>query len=191
MNPDTTLLPVHAPELGSENVDGVQRTAPGTAFAEHGDYVWNTLHRLGVADADLEDLTHDTFVAVFRHWHAYDPARPLRPWLFGFALRVASDYRKLARHRIEVSGEVPDVADQEPSAVDRLVQREREALAHTALQTVELGRRAVLILHELDGATLPEVAAALGIPGGTAASRLRLARQDFAAAVKRLISRQR
>lgn len=188
MNPDTTLLPVHA--LGAES-DGAERAQPGTAFAEHGDYVWNTLRRLGVADADLEDLTHDTFVAVFRHWQAYDPARPLRPWLFGFALRVASDYRNLARHRVEISCEVPEMADQEPSAVDQLLQREREALAHAALQSVELGRRAVLILHELDGATLPQVAAALGIPGGTAASRLRLGRQDFAAAVKRLTSRQR
>ena len=92
---------------------------------------------------------------------------------------------------LELNGEAPDVADQEPSAVERLVQKERETLAHAALRAVELSRRGVFILHELDGATLPEIAAALAIPIGTASSRLRLARKDFAAAVKRLALRQR
>lgn len=192
MNPETTvLLPAHALELPAGQDATRERSEPGRVFAEHGDYVWNALRRLGAPPADLEDLTHDTFVAVFRQWHAYDPERPLRPWLFGFALRVASDYRRLARHRLELSGEAPDVADQEPNAVERLVQKERETLAHAALQAVELSRRGVFILHELDGATLPEIAAALAIPIGTASSRLRLAREDFAAAVKRLALRRR
>jgi len=128
---------------------------------------------------------------VFKSWHAYDVERPLRPWLFGFALRVASDHRRLARHRFEVHHEPSEVADPEPSVVEQLLLKEREALAHAALQAVELSRRAVFILHELDGATLPEIAAALAIPIGTAASRLRLAREDFAAAAKRLTLRMR
>jgi RNA polymerase sigma-70 factor (ECF subfamily) len=78
-----------------------------------------------------------------------------------------------------------------PSAVEQLLQKEREALAHAALQAVELSRRAVFILYELDGSTLPEIAAALAIPLGTASSRLRLARQDFEAAVKRLALQMR
>lgn len=191
MHPSTLLLPSHAPELSAtEGAERVQ-TEPGAVFAEHGDYVWNALRRLGVPTADIEDLTHDTFIAVFKHWRAYDPERPLRPWLFGFALRVASDYRRLARHRLEVSREPPDVADQMPNAVEQLLQKEREALALAALQAVELSRRAVFILYELDGATLPEIAQALAIPMGTASSRLRLAREDFAAAVKRLAARMR
>jgi RNA polymerase sigma-70 factor, ECF subfamily len=192
MNPETTVLfSAQALELPADEDATAARSEPGRVFAEHCDYVWNALRRLGAPPADLEDLTHDTFVAVFKHWHAYDGERPLRPWLFGFALRVASDHRRLARHRLEVGGEAPDVADQEPNAVERLVQKERETLAHAALQAVELSRRGVFILHELDGATLPEIAAALAIPIGTASSRLRLAREDFAAAVKRLALRQR
>ena len=46
-------------------------------------------------------------------------------------------------------------------------------------------RRAVLVLHEWDGSTIPEVAAALGVPVNTAYRRL-LAREDLARAVKRL-----
>jgi RNA polymerase sigma-70 factor, ECF subfamily len=190
MTPELTFLPD-----GSAGVGGTQheleRDQAEAIFDQQCDYVWNALRRLGVARADLEDLTHDTFVAVFRQWHGYDPTRPLRPWLFGFALRVASDHRRRARHRFEVSDDFLEAADETPGAVELLLQKEREALAQRALQSVELSRRAVFILHELDGVTLAEIAEVLGIPLGTAASRLRLARQDFVANVKRLCSRRR
>src|SRR5262249_14351656 len=65
-------------------------------------YVWTALRRLGVAARDLEDVTHDVFVEVFRNFARYDPARPVRPWLFAFAFRFASDYRRLVRHRVEI-----------------------------------------------------------------------------------------
>ena len=49
-----------------------------------------------------------------------------------------------------------------------------------ALAQVELHRRAVLILKDIDGQSIPEIAHALGIPLNTAYSRLRLARADLA-----------
>jgi RNA polymerase sigma-70 factor, ECF subfamily len=191
MIPDVSLLPEAAPAPVEERGQVLTRQVASALFVEYCDYVWNALRRLGVARDDLEDLTHDTFVAVFRQWQGYDPTRPLRPWLFGFALRIASDHRRLARHRLEVPADGAEPADLAPGAVELLLQREREALAQQALQSIELGRRAVFILHELDGATLPEIAAALDLPLGTAKSRLRLAREDFQTGVKRLSLRAR
>ena len=81
--------------------------------------------------------------------------------------------------------------DAAPSPVDRLLSKERRQLAWAALEQLELKRRAVFILHELDGYPIPEVAAALGVPTATAYSQLRLARQDFSKAAQRLRSRQR
>jgi RNA polymerase sigma-70 factor (ECF subfamily) len=54
------------------------------------------------------------------------------------------------------------------------------------LDKLDLDRRAVLVMHDLEGQTVPEIAAALGVPVATAYSRLRLAREDVAAALKRL-----
>jgi RNA polymerase sigma-70 factor (ECF subfamily) len=42
-------------------------------------YVVHTLRRLGVRSAELEDVAHDVFVALYRHFDERDPARPLRP----------------------------------------------------------------------------------------------------------------
>lgn len=150
-------------------------------------YVWRTLRRLGVKDADLEDVAHDMFVVVHRRFADYDPARPVRPWLFGIALRVASEWRRRGRARIrEMGGDPPDVADPGQSVDERLAEADRRRLVLEALQAVEVDRRAVLVLHDIDGHAAPEIADALGIPLNTAYSRLRLARADFIAAARRL-----
>jgi len=160
------------------------------AFEEHFDYVWTTLRRLGIRDCDLEDLTHDTFVRVYQRFNRYDPERPVRPWLFGFALRVASEFRRLARNRFEILAEKDDATDAAPTALERLMDAQDLELARAALESLELNRRAVFILHELDGYSMPEIASALELPLGTANSRLRLARGEFQAAARRLLLRR-
>lgn len=159
-------------------------------FEEEAGYVWTTLRRLGVRLSDLEDLTHDVFVQVFRQLEQYDPARPIKPWLFGFAFRIASKYRRRHGHRFEVA-ELGEAVDGRPNPAEELLANERRELAWSALAELELNRRAVFILHELDGCPIPEVAEHLGMPLATAYSRLRLAREDFAQAARRLRSRQR
>ena len=159
-------------------------------FDEHFDYVWFTLRRLGVAERDLDDIAHDVFIQVYQRFAQFDPRRPLRPWLFGFAYRLASDYRRLARHRVETLGEPSDGIDGAPSAADRAASRQTLDRVWAALEQLDLDRRAVFVLHEVEGHSIPEVADALGIPLNTAYSRLRLAREEFAKAVQRLRLRQ-
>jgi RNA polymerase sigma-70 factor (ECF subfamily) len=153
------------------------------------DYVWNTLRRLGVHPSDLEDVTHDVLLDVYRKISDYDPARPLRPWLFAFGFRAAGEYRRRTRHGHAVIDEA-QLVDHGPLPDERLAASENRELVDAALETLELGQRAVLVLHELDDIGVPEIAVALGIPVNTAYSRLRLAREHFAKAWKRLRSRQ-
>jgi RNA polymerase sigma-70 factor (ECF subfamily) len=150
------------------------------------DYVWASLRRLGVHPRDLEDVAQDLFVRVHRHLDEYDPARPMRPWLFAFAVRSASDWRRLARHRREAPSAEGDVANTSPPA-DELLERARDrALVLRALEGIEIDRRAVFILHEFDGCRMKVIAEALGIPLFTGYSRLRVAREEFTAAVRKL-----
>jgi RNA polymerase sigma-70 factor, ECF subfamily len=156
-----------------------------TIFELEVGYVMRTLRRLGVAPADLEDLAHDVFLAVHQRLDSYDPARALRPWLFGFAFRVASHYRRKAGREtaLDHAETVVDAAD----GPDAILEKEtRRQLVLAGLDAIELSRRAVFVLHELDGITCEEIARTLEIPLGTAYSRLRLARQDFSAAMNRL-----
>jgi len=148
------------------------------------------LRRLGVPERDVEDVAHDMFVIVHQRLADFDATRPVRPWLFGIAFRVASDRRRKAsvqRESLDVQLLEPSV----PAEAERgLVENERRAFVRRALECVELDRRAVLVLHEIDGVPIPRVAESLGIPLNTAYSRLRLAREEFRAAVKRLSLRE-
>jgi RNA polymerase sigma-70 factor (ECF subfamily) len=159
-------------------------------FAMHAPYVWNALRRLGVPVPDLEDLTHDVFLQVHRHLPDYDVNRPVRPWLFGFAYRIASQHRRRAHRRRETHFE-PDLAAYGGSGPEELAAVEQERrIVIAALQAIDLQRRAVFVLYELDGVPMSEIALSLEIPSNTAYSRLRVARAEFAAAVKRIQARR-
>ena len=105
--------------------------------------------------------------------------RPLRPWLFGFAVRIARDFRALARHRHEFADATSDVRDLSPIAEQLLIESEGLSLALQALEALDNDERAVFVAHELDELPIPEVAEALGIALNTAYSRLRRARSKF------------
>jgi RNA polymerase sigma-70 factor (ECF subfamily) len=149
-----------------------------------------TLRRLGVAERDVEDYAHEVFLAVHRELPKYDPGRPIRPWLFAFCFRVASHYRRKARREVidETTAEREDLREGADAVVEREQQRR---LVLLALDGLELERRAVFVLHELDGVTCEQIARTLEIPVGTVYSRLRVAREEFAAKVKRLESKRR
>lgn len=153
-------------------------------------YAWRTLRRLGARERDLPDLAHDLFIVVFRSLSDYDRSRPLRPWLFGIAFRIVSDYRRSARFTRESLDDAPDVVDRAPAADERIAEQQARDAVMRVLDALDLDRRAVLVMHDLDGRPVPEIAAALAIPVATAYSRLRLAREDVAAAIKRLRARE-
>jgi RNA polymerase sigma-70 factor (ECF subfamily) len=152
-------------------------------------YVMRTLRRLSVAPGDVEDLAHEVFLAAHQQFHRYDPSRPLKPWLFGFAFRIASHYRRKARRETPLL-DADSISDEGPSP-DSLLEKERKRqLILTALEGIELSRRAVFVLHELDACTCERISQTLEIPIGTVYSRLRLAREDFTSAVRRLQARK-
>jgi RNA polymerase sigma-70 factor (ECF subfamily) len=154
-------------------------------YLEQFDYVWETFQRLGVPQRDLEDLAQELFVIVYQQLGDYDPARPIRPWLFGIAFRVVSRYRRSGKHAREVLTEVPEEIDESASPFESVVIGEERALVLETLDALDLDRRAVFVMHELDEVPIPEVARVLEIPLNTAYSRLRLARKAFSAALLR------
>jgi len=101
-------------------------------------------------------------------------------------VRVAIAYRRRAGHQRELLQPGPELVDERPPADEQLGERQARELVLLALGSVDADRRPIFIMHDLDGYAMPEIIETLGIPLNTGYSRLRLARQDFAAAVQRL-----
>jgi RNA polymerase sigma-70 factor (ECF subfamily) len=173
--------PPASPEVDAERVRRFRALFDGE-FA----YVWTSLRRLGVPARDLEDVTHDVLLEVYEQLDRYDPARPLRPWLFAFAFRFASDYRRLARHRVEVMDDAVEAVSLGAPADEAVAAREARVLIARALDAIPLDRRAVFVLYELEECAMSDIAASLEIPLHTAYSRLRVAREEFQARIERI-----
>jgi RNA polymerase sigma-70 factor (ECF subfamily) len=106
-----------------------------------------------------------------------------RSFLFGTALRIASTLRRNWKREVLIEHADLEVS-QLPSTDELADQRRARHALDTILQGMDADLRTVFVLYELEQFTSVEIADMLSIPIGTAASRLRRARQDFQAKVK-------
>lgn len=148
------------------------------------DYLFGSLRRLGVPRRDIEDVVHEVFLVMHRRWDDYDRMRPLRPWLFGIAFRVASSHRRKGGR--EVLGLEYETEDFSARPDEAAAASETRSLLLRALGQVPLERRAVLVMHDVDETAMRDIASELGIPLFTAYSRLRKARKELDVALSRL-----
>ncbi len=74
-----------------------------------------------------------------------------------------------------------DAVDGQPGVDELLVKLEQAAILRRALATLPTTQCEVVVRHELNELTIPEVARQLAVPLNTAYSRLRLGRRGLAA----------
>ncbi|WP_434044785.1 MULTISPECIES: sigma-70 family RNA polymerase sigma factor [Sorangium] len=156
-------------------------------------YVIAVLWRLGVASRDLHDVAHEVFLVVHRRLDDHDPRLSLKPWVAGISAHVALRHRQLARNQRELlaldDAEPIEAADPGLDAERRVAQAETQRIVRELIQRIAWERRAVFVLYDLEGSDMRDIAQALQIPVNTAWDRLRRARKEFTAAVKRLSAR--
>lgn len=175
--------PPHAPPPGAVNWESVYR--------EHFKAVWRFLARVGVRTADLEDASQDVFLTAFKRGAVFDPTRPVLPWLYGIAYRLAADRGRLASAtREQPTDELHEVASSGPTAESAVAARQARALLDEVLASMDLEKRAVFVMYEFDGLPVPDIARAVDVPVPTAHSRLRLARRQFDAGIQRLRAKE-
>jgi RNA polymerase sigma-70 factor (ECF subfamily) len=180
-----TSLPIAPPRL---RVASTKESRFRAMYEAHVDFVWRNLRRLGVLPCDVDDKTQEVFVIAHRRWDDFeDQGHGPRAWLFQIALRVAADARRhRRRHPEEPDGGIterhaPASAFSRPqSEFARLEARDR---LERALSGIELSKRAVLVLFEIEEMTAGEIADVLKIPPNTVYSRLRAARAQLEAAL--------
>jgi len=161
------------------------------ALAEaHFEDVWRLLRRLGLPEADADDAAQQVFTIACRRFATIDVGRE-RAFLYGCAVRTAAKWRESRQQRVQptTTGDLEsvDCADVDVLGVDELVEhRKARALLDALLDKMPSELRTVFVLFEFEELTSHEIAALLGIPRGTAASRLRRAREDFAKRLSRV-----
>jgi len=147
-----------------------------TIFDEHARYVIRTLRHLGVREADVEDVAQEVFVTVHRKLPEFEGRSKLRTWLYAICLRVASDHRRRAYVVRERATDEPPIDTGERTGDEADTNLESRAFVQELLGELDDDKRAVLVLYEIEGLTMREVAEVIGCPLQTAYSRLHAAR---------------
>ncbi|MDP9151148.1 MAG: RNA polymerase sigma factor [Myxococcota bacterium] len=160
---------------------------------QHAEFVWLSLQRLGVPRNDVEDLLQEVFVVVHKRLSSFDGSARMTTWLYGICLRVASTHRRRAYRRHEhIVAQVPEGSTlNEASPEVAAVSRQAQERLQSVLDGMDLEKRALLVMYELDELPCEEIAEMLSIPVGTVYSRLHVARKAFQEAMARLQTRER
>ncbi len=152
-------------------------------FREHFAQVHRFIARR-VGRALAEDLTAEVFATAYRRRAAYQPERgPLRSWLYGIANNVVRGHWRDEQQLLELDARIahdspgPLNAERFADAADeRVIAATLAPRVAGALAELSAEQREVLLLHAWADLSHEEIAAALGIPRGTARSRLSRAR---------------
>jgi RNA polymerase sigma-70 factor, ECF subfamily len=148
-----------------------------TAIETYGRLIFGVATRI-LGEASLaEEVAQDTFVALWRRPGVFDPSRgSLQSFLAGVARNKAVDVvrreESLRRTKESLMAEVEATVDQAADLGASTDVEERDAVV-TALGKLSPLQREAIVLAYFGGRTYREVAAELGVPEGTAKTRLR------------------
>lgn len=144
--------------------------------------IFGTLIVLVRDRATAEDCAQETFERAYRSWAAWKPDAPVEAWLHRIAVNVAISNGR--RERLRQAGELIRRLGRPDPGPDPSMVAERSDLVD-ALRKLPTRQAAALVLRHFHGYTNREIAAALGIPEQTVASRLAAARQQLQAVLRR------
>lgn len=143
-------------------------------YRQNARFAWRLVANMGVRPADVADVVQEVFIIVHRRLGQTVLNTSLRAWIYGICAHCCANYRRRAQNRREQLCSDPP----EPTADDNERLSARLDLER-ALGALDHHQRAVFLLYEVEGLSMPEVADALVMPLSTAYSRLHLARATF------------
>lgn len=163
---------------------GTEPGLPHYDFAElyesQFDFVWRSLRLLGVPPEAAEDATQDVFSVASRQLGRFEGRSSIRTWLFAILQRVAANYRRTARRKLNRLEPLEDaVVSPEPSAHARAEASQALDVVQRYCETLDLDRRALFVLVLIEELPAPEVSLVLGVPVNTVYSRVRTLREGL------------
>lgn len=149
--------------------------------------VVNYLYRIVRNLDDAHDLAQEVFIRVYQALDRYDSQYRFSTWLFRVAQNAAIDVLRKRRvqlvpisRRSDDAGEAApdlDLPSNEPSALEGLEGRERDATIRVAIDALPWEYRELILLRHYGELAYDEIAEVKGMPLGTVKNKLFRARQ--------------
>jgi len=157
----------------------------GTLFDLHHSRLFRLARRLSRNAEEARDLVQETFLRAARSSKSIPEGDAAEAWLVRVLVNIQRDEwrRRAARKRLDPEGEAeaarPVPHDSEASFVAKTT-------VWQALERLQPRRRAVIVMYELEGATIPAIAKSLGVTAVTVRWHLSMGRRELADVIKKL-----
>ncbi|HEY6809013.1 MAG TPA: sigma-70 family RNA polymerase sigma factor [Gemmatimonadales bacterium] len=149
-------------------------SAERALYDAHVDRVYRVAYRLAGDDELARDFTQETFIRAFARLDGFRGDSALSTWLHSIAMSVAlNGLRKIKRfRRREADLEEADAV----ATARRHAEPDLKRRLARAIDDLPEGYRTVFLLHDVEGYTHEEIAAALAVEPGTSKAQLSRAR---------------
>jgi RNA polymerase sigma-70 factor (ECF subfamily) len=134
---------------------------------------------------DLDDLAQTAMENALGAQPTFEGRSALSTWVYRIRYLTLLKHRRwylrwLRRFALTQDGDVPDAQAETPAAADAMEVAERATRLRAALQKLSPKREAVVVLHDMEGLGVQEIAEIVGAGVLTVRSRLRDGRRDLA-----------
>jgi len=169
-----------APASSVDERELIARVRAGDGLAEralydaHVDRVFRLAYRLAGDDELARDFTQETFIRAFERLDSFRGEAALSTWLYTIATTVTlNGLRKLKRRGRELE---LDAAAEVAGGGARRAEPDLKARLYAAIDALSDKYRTVFVMHDVEGYTHEEIAAALKVEVGTSKAQLSRAR---------------
>jgi RNA polymerase sigma-70 factor, ECF subfamily len=133
---------------------------------------------------DARDLTQDVFVRVYQHLALVPGEEGCLPWIIRITRNACIDHLRRRKARPPLwdlpADELFDLRSTDRNPEEAHLEAVRKTMVHRALQALTDLNREIILLKEIQGLGLEEIAAILEVPVGTVKSRSHRARLELA-----------
>ena len=145
-------------------------------FRKYRDYVYRTALLLTKSRSLADDITQETFIRLYSHYDRFDDSRPMKPWIYTITMNVTKTFMKKQRIVNCFSFFSDDIANDQINSVEQSFLKSDELMElWKAVHSLSWKSKEIIVLHFYSEFTLKECSQILGIPLGTAKSRLNTA----------------
>jgi RNA polymerase sigma-70 factor (ECF subfamily) len=153
-----------------------EKEAYGLLVSAHSEAVFRVAFRITENEADADEVVQETFLRGYRALADFDSRANFKTWIYRIAVNRALDVRKSRRK----TGAVPISEDFEEEQVTvqladcgagperMLLDREIEARRQKAMERMTESERTAFVLRHMEGNSMEEIAAVLGVAPNTA-----------------------
>jgi RNA polymerase sigma-70 factor (ECF subfamily) len=140
-------------------------------------------HYLGNAE-EARDAAQEIFLRIYRNIDQCREAQMFLPWLIKISRNLCIDLLRRRAARPQASGlpldEMPEFANPGLNPEESWMAKSRRNLIYTALQQLTALNREIVILKDIHGMAMEQIASMLKVPLGTVKSRSNRARLELA-----------